>query len=95
MQPHAMDSLDAVEMVMAIEKAFEVDIAAFDANIFDRPRQLVDWLEVQLLNQRPNKAARALLKKLAHDQQRPELAEGLDGQWRHEQIEAIVREIFR
>jgi len=36
-----------------------------------------------------------MLKKLAHDQQWPELAEGLDKPWRREQIAAIVRELFR
>jgi transposase-like protein len=56
---------------------------------------MVEWLEVHLSNQRPNKQAAALLKKLAKDQDNPELAEGLEGTWRREQIAAIVREIFR
>jgi hypothetical protein len=55
----------------------------------------VDWLELHLSNQRPNQAAAVLLRKLAKAQKNPELAEGLEGTWRREQIAAIVREIFR
>jgi len=90
-----MDSLDTVEMVMAFEEAFEVDLPDAEEKTFSGPDEFVDWLEISLSNQKPNKAARALLKQLAHDQQWPELAEGLDGPWRREQIAAIVREIFR
>jgi hypothetical protein len=53
------------------------------------------WLERHLSNQRPNKEAAALLRKLAKAHNNPELAEGLEGTWRREQIAAIVREIFR
>ena len=42
----------------------------------------------------PAKAA-ALLKRLAKAHNNPELAEGLEGTWRREQIAAIVREKFR
>lgn len=90
-----MDSLDTIEMVMAIEEVFDVGLPDAEPITFDGPSEIVDWLEVSLANQRPNEAACALLKKLAQDQQRPELAEGLDGPWRREQIAAIVREIFR
>jgi len=55
----------------------------------------VDWLELHLSKQRPSKRAAALLKKLAKAHNNPELAEGLEGTWRREQIAAIVREIFR
>ena len=56
---------------------------------------MVEWLELHLSNQRVNKNVTALLRKLAEDQNNPELAEGLEGTWRREQIAAIVREIFR
>jgi hypothetical protein len=36
-----------------------------------------------------------VLRKLAKSHNNPELAEGLEGTWRREQIAAIVREIFR
>ena len=91
MKLRAMDSLDLVERLMLIEEVFEADIP--DALV--SPGEIVDLLEVQLSNRRPNKAARALLKKLAHSQQRSELAEELDRPWRREQIAAILHEIFR
>jgi acyl carrier protein len=93
----AMDSLDTVEMVMAFEEVFEVDMPNADsaAEGFDNSREIVHWLEARLSNQRPNKAARTLLRKLAEDQLWPELSEALDENWRREQIEALVREIFR
>ena len=53
-----------------------------------------DWLELHLSNQRPSKGAAALLKRLAKAHNNPELAEGLEGTWRREQIAAIVREMF-
>jgi Phosphopantetheine attachment site len=92
MIPKAMDSLDLVEAVMLIEEVFGTEIP--DAETFGSPREMVDWLELHLSNQRPNKAAGALLRKLAKDHKNPELAEGLEGTWRREQIAAIVREMF-
>jgi phosphopantetheine binding protein len=70
MKPRAMDSLDAIELVMAIEEGFEGGFGIRNAEVgtFNSPRELVDWLEVHLANQRPNKIAQALLRKLALDQ---------------------------
>jgi hypothetical protein len=56
---------------------------------------MVDWLNFTLSNQRHNKQAAALLRKLAKANDDPRLAEGLEGTWRREQIAAIVHEIFR
>jgi len=95
MTPKAMDSLDLVEAVMLIEEVFGTEIPDGDADNFGSPREMVDWLELHLSNQRPSKAAAALLRKLAKAENNPELAEGLEGTWRQEQIAAIVREIFR
>jgi len=58
------------------------------------PRELVDNLERLLSNERPNRKAVALLRELARSQRRPEIAEGLEGTWRREQIAAIVRYIL-
>jgi hypothetical protein len=95
MMPRAMDSLDLVQAVMLIEEIFETDIPNGDAESFGSPREIVDWLELHLSNRRPNKEAAAFLRKLAKTHNKPELAEGLEGTWRREQIAAIVREIFR
>ena len=95
MIPKAMDSLDLVEAVMLIEEVFGTEVPSYDAENFGSPLEIVDWLELHLSNQRPNHAAAVLLRKLAKAQKNPELAEGLEGTWRREQIAAIVREIFR
>jgi hypothetical protein len=88
------DSLELVEMLMLVEEIFGTDIPNDDAEHFGSPSEMVDWLDPILSNQRPNKQAATLLRKLAKNQERPELAEGLDGTWRREQIAAIIREIF-
>jgi len=89
-----LDSLETVEIAMFVEEIFGTDILEGDAEHVG-PAEIVDWLEPYLSNRRPNGQAQALLRKLAKIQQRPELAEGLDGTWRREQIAAIIREIFR
>ena len=90
-----MNSLDLVEAVMLVEEVFGAEIPDNNVENFGSPREMVDWLELHLSNQRPNKAAVALLRKLAKAHKNPELAEGLEGTWRREQIAAIVRELFR
>jgi hypothetical protein len=77
--PKAMDSLDLVETVKLIEEIFGTDIPDGDRENFGSPREMVDWLEPHLANQRPNKEAAALLRGLAKARNHPELAEGLDG----------------
>jgi hypothetical protein len=94
MIPKAMDSLDLVEAVMITEEVFGTEIPDGDAETFGSPREMVDSLELHLSNQRPSKGASALLKRLAKAHNKPELAEGLEGTWRREQIAAIVREMF-
>ena len=72
MRPKAMDSLDIVEAVILIEQVFETEIPSNDAEHFGGPREIVDWLELHLSNQRPNKQATALLIQLARDHNNPE-----------------------
>src|SRR5260370_17299212 len=75
MIPKAMDSLDLVEAVMAIEEIFGTDLPDGDAENFDSPREIVDWLEPHLSNRRPNNAALTLLRKLSKAPNDPELAD--------------------
>ena len=89
-----MNSLDTVEAVMAFEEAFGVELPVHESKDFGSPQEMVDCLDLHLSNQRPNKEAAALLRKLAKLHNKPDLAQGLEGTWRREQIEAIVREIF-
>ena len=89
-----MDSLDTVEIVMAFEEVFDIEIPDDEAEHCGNPSEMVDSLERTLTNQRPNKQAAAMLRKIAKEQQWPELAEGLDGTWRREQIAAIVRQFL-
>jgi hypothetical protein len=95
MIPGAMDSFDFVEAVMVLEEVLGIEIPTDDAEQRGSPREMVDWLEQHLSNSRPTKQAAELLKGLAKSQNNPELAEGLQGVWRREQIAAIVRELFR
>src|ERR1700693_4582277 len=90
-----MDSLDFVEAVMVLEEVLEIEIPDDQAEHFGSPREVVDCLERCLSGQRPGKQAAAAIKGLANSQNNPQLAEGLDGPWRREQIAAVVREIFR
>ena len=95
MIPKAVDSLDIVEAVILIEESFGTDIPSGDAEHFGSPREIVDWLELHVSNQRPHERAAAFLRKLAQTQNNPALAEDLEGTWRREQIAAIIREVFR
>jgi len=88
------DSLDVVVAVMALEEVLGVEIPGSVPDGFGGPLEITDWLERHLSNQRPNKAAAELLRRLAKDRGDPELAAGLDKTWRREQIAAVVREIF-
>jgi hypothetical protein len=93
--PRVIDSLDVIEMTMLLEEVFEVEVPDSGAENFDGLRAIVDCLEILLSNKRPNKRVAAMLKGLAKKHQWPELAEGLEGTWRREQIAAIVRELLR
>jgi len=72
MIPKAMDSLDFVEAVMALEEVLGIEVPSNDAERFRTPREMVDWLELYLSNQRPSKGAAALLRKLAKAHDNPD-----------------------
>jgi hypothetical protein len=92
---NGLNNLDTIEAVMAFEEVFAVELPVHESKTFGSPREMVDWLELHLSSQRPGKEAAALLKRLAKAHNSPELAVGLEGTWRREQIAAIVREMFR
>jgi acyl carrier protein len=94
MTSQSTDSLD-LEIVMFCENIFDIFIPDDEVPGFDGAGGMEKWLELRLSNQRPKKDAAALLRMLAEAQQRPELAQGLGGTWRCDQVSAIVREIFR
>jgi len=89
-----MDNAD-LDPVMFCENIFDTHIPDEDAEHFGGSLGMEEWLERNLSNQRPTQDAAELLRMLARTQQQPELAEGLDGTWRREQISALVHEIFR
>jgi hypothetical protein len=95
MSPKAMNSLDVVEAVILFEEIFGSELPYNETGHLGNPDDMINWLEAFLSNRRPNRQAVALLRRLAKAHNSPELAEGLDGTWRREQIAAILREIFR
>jgi len=90
-----MDNFDPVEAVMALEEVLEIEISDDEAEQCGSPREMVDILERHLSKERPTKRAVELLRNIAKSRNNPELAEGLDGVWRREQVAAIIRELFR
>ena len=74
MTPKSMDSLDVVEMVMMFEEFFDTEIPDHEAERWGSPSEIVDSLERQLSNQRPNKQAASILRKLAKKQQQHQIS---------------------
>lgn len=60
----------------------------------DNPREIVDYLALQLRGWGPSPVAADFLKQLATKRNSPALAQGVHGSWRREQISAIIEEIF-
>jgi hypothetical protein len=58
MIPRAMDSLEPVERVMLVEEIIGAEIPDENAEHFDSPLEMVDWLEPRLSNQRPTNRLR-------------------------------------
>jgi hypothetical protein len=69
MVPKSMDSLDVVEAVMLIEEVFGTEIPDGDAETFGSPRDMVDWLELHLSNQRPSKRGRCSAQETGQSSQ--------------------------
>ncbi len=88
-----MDSLDAVELVMAIEEAFDVTIPDENAEALQTPSDVIAWLLPQVCNRAPNEIAARELKAIAQRENRPDLL-GSGQPWRREQVAAVIRKII-
>jgi hypothetical protein len=92
--PPALDNLEMVERVMALEEFFVIEIPDREAEAFGNPREIVDTLEALLANSRPNQKAVEMFKRIAKKEDRPELLKDVNGLWRRDQIAAIIRAIL-
>ena len=77
-----MDSLDSVEVLMAVEETFEVTITDAEAEAMTTPRDVIDWLLPRVSDKQPNEKAMRIL----------------NGQpvspWDRAQVSAVVRAII-
>jgi hypothetical protein len=56
-----MDSLDTVEVLIALEQVFEVKITDAEAEGMATPRNVIDWLLPRVSDKHPNEKAMRLL----------------------------------
>ncbi len=88
-------SIDLVEVIMAIEESFAVEIPDHDAEAIRGPREIVNWLIVHLAGKAMSDGAALQLENLSRQRRMPHLMQNLDRTWQPDQINAIVREILR
>ena len=89
-----MNAVDP-DIIMFVENIFETRIPDDDAEQLGGELDMEEWLEKNLSNQRPKQDTATLLRMLAEAQQRPQLVQGLNGNWRREQISVLVRDKFQ
>jgi acyl carrier protein len=77
-----MDSLDSVEVLLAIEEAFDVTISDAEAERMTTPRYVIDWLLPRVCNKEPNQRAMRYLQEQGF------------GVWQRKQVAAVVRTII-
>ena len=77
-----MDSLDSVEILIAIEETFDVTVSDAEAEAMATPRDVVEWLWPRVSNKEPNQLAMRLLQ-----------GQGT-GVWQQEQVSSVVRAII-
>jgi hypothetical protein len=65
MTRNEVSSIDFVELVMAIEESFEIEIPDVEAAAFDSPLDIVDWLALRLSGKRITDRAALFLENLA------------------------------
>ena len=83
---------EELEKIELAEDLFGTDVPIDLA--FDNPREIVEYLALQLRGWGPNHVAADFLKQLATKRNSPALAQGLHDSWRREQISAVIQEIF-
>ena len=88
-------SIDLVEVIMAIEESFAVEILDHDAEAIRGPREIVNWLIVHLAGKAMSDGAVLQLENLSRQRRMPHLMQNLNRTWQPDQINAIVREILR
>jgi acyl carrier protein len=77
-----MDSLDSVEVLIALEEVFGVTISDAEAAAMITPRDVIDWLLPRVCNKEPDDKAMHFL----HGQH--------IGVWHREQVSSVVRAII-
>ena len=92
MQKPGFNFFNEVEKVELAEDLFGTNVPLDMA--FDNPREIVDYLALQLKGWGPNPVAADFLKQLASKRNSPALAQGLHDVWRREQISAVIQEVF-
>ena len=70
-------SIDLVEVIMAIEESFEVEIHDHDAEAISGPREIVNWLTVRLAGKAMSDGAVLQLENLARQRRMPHLMQNL------------------
>jgi acyl carrier protein len=58
-----IDSLDSVEVLIALEEVFEVEITDAEAEGMTTPGHVMDWLVPRVCDKQPNEKARRILNE--------------------------------
>ena len=77
-----MDSLDGVEVLIALEEVFEVEITDAEAEAMTTPRHVIDWLVPRVSEKDPNEKAMRILD------------EQYVSAWDRARVSAVVRAII-
>ena len=90
-----LNSVDLVEVIMAIEESFEVEIPDHDAEAISGPGEILNWLTIRLAGKAMSDGAALQLENIARQRPMSQLMQNLNRTWQPEQINALVQEILR
>jgi acyl carrier protein len=90
----SMDSLDSVEVVIAVEKTFDVVITDEEAQGMQTPRHILNWLLPRVGNRAPNKKALHMLERVSVREKQAMLFRNDGSCWSEEQVVAVLHEII-